>query len=296
MMKQPRCLIFGANGFIGSHMVDKLASSGYGVTAFDRFSKEPQFKISANVEALKADFFDDQLLAKALEGVDYVFHLFSATTPFVSDNDPYIDITKNILRSVQFLEMAVEAHIKKVIFVSSGGAVYGEVAENKAAKETDTPNPVSPYGIGKLATENYLAYFKRKYNLDYIVYRLTNPYGPRQATNNNQGVIPAFLQQVQKGQKLTIYGDGTNSRDFIYIHDAIKMITDTFHTSAKHSIYNIGSGQQTDLNTIIKTVEKITGIFEKNKREHRKIYTRVRIAKRHRPRVWAAFHGYLSSY
>lgn len=259
MTKRPRCLIVGANGFIGSHLVDELAGRGYKIRAFDRYNRQAQFKPLENVELFKADFFDDQMLSKALEKVDYVFHLFSGTTPFTSDTNPYADIIQNVLRSVQLMEMAVKASVKKVVFVSSGGAVYGQIAEERAAKETDAPNPVSPYGIGKLATENYLAYFKLKHNLDYIVYRLTNPYGPRQITNNNQGVIPAFLQKVKSGETLTIYGDGTNSRDFIYIQDATKMIADSFSKPAKYSTYNIGNGQQTDLNTIIKTLEKITG-------------------------------------
>ena len=98
----------------------------------------------------------------------YAFHLFSATTPFSSDSDPYADINQNLFRSVQFLEMAVHAKVKKLIFISSGGAVYGHIAEEHGVKETDAPNPVSPYGIVKLATEYYLAYFRRKYGLDYV--------------------------------------------------------------------------------------------------------------------------------
>jgi UDP-glucose 4-epimerase len=242
---------------MGSHIVDELAEQGYMVRAFDRYSNEPKFQPSPNVEVFKADFFDDQMVTKALEGMDCIFHLFSATTPFSSDSDPYADINRNILRSVQFLEMAIEAKIKKVVFTSSGGAVYGHIAEEQKVKETDTPNPVSPYGIGKLAIEYYLAYFKRKYGLDHIIYRLTNPYGPGQVMHNNQGVIPVFLQKIQNGEELTIYGDGTSSRDFVYIRDATKMIVSSFDKQSKYSTYNIGSGVQTDLNTIIKTLEKI---------------------------------------
>ena len=257
MVKNSRCLVVGANGFIGSHLVDELAEHGYKVRAFDRFSAGPQFKSSPAVEVFKADFFDDQMLTKALDDVDYVFHLFSATTPFSSDSDPYADINQNILRSVQFFEMAVEAKVKKIIFSSSGGAVYGHIAEEQEVKETDAPNPVSPYGIAKLATEYYLAYFKRKYGLDYLSYRLTNPYGPGQVTRNHQGVIPIFLSKVQNGEELTIYGDGSSSRDYIYIRDATKMMVRSFDKATRYPVYNIGSGEQTDLNTIVKTIEKI---------------------------------------
>jgi UDP-glucose 4-epimerase len=259
MDNSKKCLVVGANGFIGSHLVDELVEQGYGVRALDIYSGPAKFNSSNQVEAVKADFFDDAAIAKSLEGVEYVFHLFSATTPFTADSDPFADINKNVLRSVQFLEMVVQAKVKKVIFVSSGGAVYGHLAEIKNATEEDAPLPISPYGIGKLTTEYYMAYFKQKFNLDYIVYRLTNPYGPRQASNKNQGVVPIFLNKIQNDEELTIYGNGSSSRDFIYIRDATRMMSESFSKETKFSTYNIGSGAQTDLNTIIDRIAKITG-------------------------------------
>jgi UDP-glucose 4-epimerase len=259
MSNPPKCLIIGANGFIGSHLVDELVEQNYMVRALDRYSRPPQFGSSGNVKVFKGDVFDDDVVSKALENIDYVFHAFSATTPFTSDSDPYSDIDRNILRNVQLLEKIVSAHVKKVVFISSGGVVYGHIAEERAAKETDAPNPVSPYGISKLATEYYLAYFNRKYGLNYIIYRLTNPYGPRQITHNNQGVIPLFINKIQSGEKIIIYGDGNSSRDYIYIRDAAQMITNTFSRETQYAVYNIGSGHQTTLNSIIATIEKITG-------------------------------------
>jgi UDP-glucose 4-epimerase len=259
-MNNGKCLVIGANGFIGSHLVDELSEAGYGVRAVDIYATPPQFKDSPNVEVVKADFFSDDEMAKALEGMDFIFHLFSATTPFTADNDPYADINKNLLRNVQFFELVTKApQIKKIIFVSSGGAVYGHLAETKNVTEEDAPLPVSPYGIGKLATEYYMNYFKQKFGTEYIVYRLTNPYGPRQKNNKNQGVIPTFLQKIQNGEELTIYGDGTSSRDFLYIRDATRMMVKSFANQTEYSTYNIGSGQQTDLNSIIKTIAEVTG-------------------------------------
>jgi UDP-glucose 4-epimerase len=257
-MNKGNCLVIGANGFIGSHLVDELVEAGYSVRAMDIYSNTPQFKESENVKVLKADFFDDAAVSAALEGMDYVFHLFSATTPFTADKDPYADINKNLLRNVEFFDLVTKSKVKKVIFVSSGGAVYGHLAESKNASEEDAPLPVSPYGIGKLATEYYMAYYKQKFGMDYIVYRLTNPYGPRQSNNKNQGVIPVFLQKIQAGEELTIYGDGTSSRDFIYIRDATGMMVKSFDKQAHHSTYNICSGQQTDLNMIIKIISEVT--------------------------------------
>lgn len=267
MLKRNNCLVIGANGFVGSHLVDELADAGYSVRAFDRFSSgSAKFHNNNKVEVFTGDIFDDQAIHKALKGVDYVFHCFSATTPFASDTDPYGDINLNLLRNVQIFEYCVEAKIKKLIFISSGGAVYGAVSEHKEAEETDAPLPVSPYGIGKLGTEYYLAYFNRKYNLDYISYRLTNPYGPRQAQNSNQGVIPIFINKINAGEELTVYGDGTGSRDYIYIRDATKMMVESFEKNTKFSTYNVGSGKQTDLNEIISSIEGAVG--KKSKVKH----------------------------
>jgi UDP-glucose 4-epimerase len=262
MSKLGKCLVIGANGFVGSHLVDELVDAGYSVRAFDRFSSPARFETSDMVETFAADIFDDLAIHNALDGIDYVFHSFSATTPFASDTDPYGDITLNMLRNVQIFEQCVEAKVKKVMFMSSGGAVYGSLSEHKEATEMDAPIPVSPYGIGKLGTEYYLAYFNRKYGMKSISYRLTNPYGPRQPSHSNQGVIPIFIGKIKAGEDLTVYGDGTGSRDYIYIRDATKMIVESF-INAEHHTYNIGSGQQTNLNEIIESIEAATGLTAK---------------------------------
>jgi len=262
-MSQKSCLVIGANGFIGSHLVDALCKKGYFVKAFDRYTHAPQFTENKTVEVVKGDFFDDIVLGEAMKGVDYVFHTFSATTPFISDADPYKDISLNVLRNVQIFEKAVESNVKKIMYLSSGGAVYGHMAEQKNVTEDDAPMPVSPYGIGKLASEYYLEYFNRKYGLEYLAYRVTNPYGPRQIMKNSQGVIPAFLEKISKGEKLSIIGDGNSTRDYIYIEDAVNMIVDSFENKTKYRIYNTGSGIQTSVNDIVKTLEANLGIEAK---------------------------------
>ena len=249
-------LILGANGFIGSHLVDSFArQDGVTVRAFDRFSNEPQFHDQQNVEVCKGDIFNEDDIQRALEGVDYVIHSFSATTPFTSDNNPFLDITDNVENSVKLFELCTKAGVKKIGFISSGGAVYGTAAEKGIVSESDAPFPVSPYGIGKLAIEHYLEYFKRKNGLDYIVYRLTNPYGPRQLMKKSQGVIPAFIHNIEQDEPITVYGDGTTTRDFIYIEDATKMIVDSFEKPNRHSVYNIGSGRETSLNQILDSLK-----------------------------------------
>lgn len=260
-MKNQRCLILGANGFIGSHLVDELVAKGYQVRAFDRFLEGyvQNFNPSDQVEIFAGDIYSKEMLKQSLEDVDYVFHCFSATTPHSSDNDPATDVDKNLKPSIDIFASCVEAGIKKVVFVSSGGAIYGHLAEERAATESDAANPVSPYGINKLAIENYLAYFNRKSDLDYIVYRLTNPYGPRQQFRNSQGVIPAFLEKIESGDPIVVLGDGETSRDFVYIKDATRMMADSFEKETAHNIYNLGSGEQTTVNHIIAALQQVLG-------------------------------------
>jgi len=257
MSQQPRCLIIGANGFIGSYLVDSLAANGYIVRAMDIFSSPPRFIKKDNIEIFKADLFDKHQISEALKDVDYFFHSFSATTPFSSEDDPYTDVESNLKHNVFIFEECVRAKVKKIIFISSGGAIYGHIAEEKTSTEDDVPTPISPYGICKLASENYLAYFNQKYGLDYIIYRLTNPYGPRQRVRKNQGVIPNFLDKISNNQPIMVYGDGESSRDYIFISDVANMIEKTFIKKTKHRIYNLGSGEQTTVNEIIKTLGSI---------------------------------------
>ena len=246
-----RCLVIGANGFVGSYIVDALIDAGFMVRAFDRFSRNPQFKPSQNIELFKGDFFEDMAISRALENIDYVFHAFSATTPSTSDADPYRDISLNVLRNIQLFEKCSEANVKKVVYISSGGAVYGTTAEDKVVTEDDAPNPVSPYGIGKLSSEHYLEYFNRKYGLKHISYRLSNPYGARQITKNNQGVIPTFIEKIKNNEELPVMGDGSGSRDYIYMKDAAEIIVSTFNKDTKYTVFNLGSGVQTSLKEII---------------------------------------------
>jgi len=252
------CLVLGANGFIGSHLVDELVEAGYKVRAFDRFSQsEPKFKASKQVEIVAGDIHHRTTLQKSLKNVDYVFHCFSATTPYSSDNDPFSDIDNNLKPSVTIFQECVAAKVKKIMYMSSGGAVYGDLGGSRAITEEDVPAPVSPYGITKLGIEGYLAYFKRKFDMPYIAYRLSNPYGPRQAFRNNQGVVPAFISQIKEGKALNVYGDGNASRDYIFIRDATKMIVKSFIKDNQRPVYNIGSGKQTTLNDIISHLRTI---------------------------------------
>lgn len=255
-------VVFGANGFIGSHLVDSLAERGHEVRAFDRFSSTRQsFHKSDAVEVFPGDYMNRADIKDAVSGAETVFHFISTTTPATAENDPAIDIETNVRMSVELLKQCVDAGVKKVVFASSGGAIYGNYENDGRYKETDPTLPISPYAIGKLAIESYLRYFDVKHGLESMTFRIANPYGERQPFHRKQGVIPIFLEHMQKGEPITILGDGSMTRDYIYAKDMTDMIADAYQQDNKEQVYNIGSGVGTSVTEILETAEAVTGII-----------------------------------
>jgi UDP-glucose 4-epimerase len=264
-----KIVVFGGNGFIGRHLVTRLASGNpqASVYVFDRFSsyeegKDAPFSKYPNITIIPGDFFNRDAVNSVLLGADYVFHLISTTNPATSESDPFIDIDTNIRSSIELFELCVENKIKKVIFFSSGGAVYGNIDSDTINEET-SPQPLSPYAIGKLTIEHYLRYFKRTHGLDYVIYRIANPYGPGQNIYGKQGVIPIFMHKYAMKEPITIYGDGLMKRDYIYINDLANMIVGSYDKKNEHEIYNIGSGKGTSINELVSTIEKHTNYIVK---------------------------------
>ena len=187
-------------------------------------------------------------------------HLVSTTNPSVSDKEPLIDLNTNVEGSVAFFQKCVEnGKINQIIFTSSGGTVYGDSYPGRPYSETDQTNPVSPYGIGKLAIENYLHYFNKTHNLNYTVLRIANPYGGRQKNTKHQGIIPLIINNIAKGLPITVYGDGTMVRDYIHIDDLIDIITKSLSRDLKYNTYNVGSGVGVSVNELVELVEEIVG-------------------------------------
>lgn len=258
-----RCLVLGANGFIGSHLVDSLAEAGHHVRCFDRYkSKDIAFKNrhDHDTDIYRGDFLSTTSIEGALEGIDYVFHFISTTNPFTAENDPVFDLDTNVRMSVELFKLCSNRGIKKVIFASTGGAIYGNINGQEPISEDVPTQPISPYAIGKLSIENYLRYFKTKHSLDYSVLRISNPYGPRQNTLTGQGVISIFLERIKNGQPITVYGDGSMVRDYIYITDLTNLVTNSFEKQTEGLVYNLGSGTGTTINEIVEVIERVTGI------------------------------------
>ena len=254
----PRSLVIGGNGFLGSHLVDELAALGHEVTAFDRFSADSTSYAATGVRRIVGDFLNRADVADAVAGQDNVWHFLSTTTPASAENDPELDVRTNVTASIALFELAARAGVEKLYFASTGGAIYGDQPHASIAEEV-LPQPISPYAIGKLAIEGYLRYFERKQGLQSVSFRISNPYGPRQRSNKKQGVIPIFLQRVADGLPLTVFGDGSMVRDFIYVEDAARRMASVAGKPTAHSLYNIGSGNGTSVSAVIDVVREVTG-------------------------------------
>lgn len=255
-----KVLVLGGNGFIGSHLVDSLAESNHDVRVFDRFkSDQTLFNMRDNIELFAGDYLNVNDLRTALEGVEYVFHFISTTTPASAENDPLIDIETNIRMSVELFRLCAELQVKRVIFASTGGAIYGNSGAGEPHEEDEIPLPISPYAIGKLTIEHYLRYFRVKHGLDSVVFRISNPYGERQPFHRKQGVIPIFIENIYRGNPITVLGDGSMVRDYIYVKDVANAISDVFDQPVKFDTYNLGSGDGKNLNDIVATIRDVLG-------------------------------------
>ncbi|NCU40626.1 NAD-dependent epimerase/dehydratase family protein [Candidatus Saccharibacteria bacterium] len=260
-----RIAVFGADGFLGRHLVARLSEvTGNEIIAFDRFNSLARGEMHAfdklgNVKQLAGDFFNRDDVHYALEGVDIAFHLVSTTNPAVSLHDPLIEVDTNIRASVEFLLSCKNASVGKVVHFSSGGTVYGNVS-SKSIKETSPLEPISPYAIAKVTIENFLRYFHEAHGIEYLVYRIANPYGPGQNIHGKQGVIPIFMKRYLENEPIDIYGTGEMVRDYIYIDDLMNMILASYNQQTAYSIYNLGSGEGHTILDIIDAIEKCTPV------------------------------------
>lgn len=248
-------LVIGGNGFIGSHLVDHLLLNGHSVRVFDiahERHRAPLSKVDYRISTLS----NIPELYEALLGIDIVFHLATASVPSTSNINTVSDVTENLIPTLNILNLSVKLGIKRFIYFSSGGAVYGN-SKNEYIKEEHHLKPISSYGILKVTIENYLYLYKRLYNINPLILRPSNPYGPRQGHFIAQGVISTFLKQVKANSSITVYGDGSASKDYIYIDDLVDQCY-RLSMTAETGIFNIGSGKGISLTQIIETIEKIT--------------------------------------
>lgn len=253
-----RILVLGGNGFIGAHLVETLAASGERVRVFDRAgSLKGQPLI--DVDYRYANFDDSASLAEALIDVDIVVHLISTTVPGTSNLNPVEDIEGNLINTVKLLQQMRDIGVSRLVYLSSGGTVYGNTTQMPIS-EDHSKQPLSSYGIVKVAIENYISMFSTLHGLDALVIRASNPYGPRQGHLGVQGVIPTFFQRIISGDTIQVWGDGSNIRDYIFISDLVSFIVDSFNCKLTSGVYNIGSGEGTSLMNILSLVSAVANV------------------------------------
>jgi UDP-glucose 4-epimerase len=187
-----------------------------------------------------------------------LFHLASSTIPSTSNENPAFDIESNLVTSIRLIETAKQEGVSKIIFISSGGTVYG-IPEYIPVSESHPHNPICSYGICKLATEKYLKMYKHIGGADYEIFRLSNPYGPYQNPFSPQGVIPVFIRKILLNEKITIWGDGEVIRDFIFIDDVIDIFVRSLENGNVNKVYNLGSGIGKSINSVLQSISELSG-------------------------------------
>jgi len=255
-LAKQRCVVLGAGGFIGTNLCRALVHKVKRLRAFGRQNHFPD--AMRNIQWIQGDFNDPAAVAAAIEGCDIVFHLVTATTPSTSNIDKIADLQSNVRSSLQLLDACRSGAVRRVVFVSSGGTVYG-VPGSTPIPETAATNPITAYGVSKLAIEKYCALYEHLYGLQHRVLRVANPYGPFQTTSKNQGVIAAFMRSFLDKTPLEIWGDGSVIRDYIYIDDVISALEKAAVHEGQHRIFNIASNEGRSLNEIAAEIQLVFG-------------------------------------
>jgi len=252
-----KCLVTGGAGFIGSHLVDKLIKEGHKVVVIDNLSTGRKENLNPKAKFYKIDICSyriSQIFKK--EKPEVVFHYAAQIDVRKSVKDPVEDAKINILGTLNILENCKKYNIRKVIFASTGGAIYGD-ADIVPTPETYPELPLSPYGIAKLTIEKHLSYYYKVFGLPYVSLRLANVYGPRQNSKGEAGVVAIFCDKMLSKKQPIINGDGKQTRDFVFVDDVVEANISALKKD-KVGIFNIGTARETDVNTLFKKLRELT--------------------------------------
>lgn len=252
-----KIVITGGNGFIGSHLVAALAVGDAEITVVDR--GKPRLDTDwKKVRYVQGSFDDPAVLDRVIPGADLVYHLASTSVPGTANQDPVLDIQGNLIGTLELVQAMERAGCQRIIFLSSGGTVYGE-SEAQCVAEDAACRPISSYGIVKHAIERYLLMSERAGRLRPVILRPSNPYGARQGKLGLQGLVSTAIDRISNGQPLEIWGDGSAIRDYIYIDDLVDLMVKACR-SEQTGIFNAGSGDGASVLDIIREVSSALSI------------------------------------
>lgn len=261
--KKQKVLVTGGAGFIGSHQVDSLVEKGYQVVVVDNLATGKKENINPEVKFYQLSILDDSLESVFKdEKPEYVFHFAAQISVNDSVKDPSYDAQVNIVGALKLLALCVKYKVKKVMFSSTGGALYGE-AEQVPTSEDYFIQPISPYGIAKSTVEKYIHFYFQQYGLEYGIMRYANVYGPRQDSQGEAGVIAIFINKFLDREQPFIFGDGHQTRDYVYVSDVVRANMKVFESDVV-DVYNVATSRQTTVNEIFDLINlKLDTHFEK---------------------------------
>jgi len=257
-----KVLVTGGAGFIGSWLVDKLVEKGYEVVVVDNLSTGKIGNVNDKIKFYGLDISDDRKLDEIFrnEGPEIVFHLAAQTLLRDSLENPLHDAKTNILGTISVLEACRKNNVRRIIYTSTGGARVGE-PEYLPVDEKHPINPTSPYGISKHSAEHYVWTYSQLYDLDHLIFCFGNVYGPRDPPECKR-LVPFFLDKFSKNEVPMIFGDGKNTRDYIYVLDLVDFMVDSMEKNPEHRLFHLANGQQVSVNEMVGIMKEVSG-FDK---------------------------------
>ena len=252
-----KILVTGGAGFIGSHLVEELLSNEHEILIFDNFltGKKENLEIKGNVTFINDDFGSENSLEEIEKfDPDVCFHLAAQSSVVVSVEKPALDFEHNILQPIKLIQVLLKSNCKKFVFTSSGGTIFGEPSVIPTAEEDYADEPESPYGVAKKRLNELIKIMLKNSSMKYSILNLSNVYGPRQDPHGEAGVVSIFANKYLKNEEPTIYGDGEQTRDYIYVKDVVSALIKASKIEENHFL-NIGTGIETSVNDLANSMK-----------------------------------------
>jgi UDP-glucose 4-epimerase len=257
-----RVFVLGGSGFLGSHIVDRFVADKHDVWVYDLYTERYR-RTPSGVRFVTGDFGNVGVLNEVIStGFDTIVHCVSTTTPKSSNESAEFDIQSNVIGTVRLMDICVRHGTGKLVFLSSGGTVYGDVGDAPAISESHPVEPICSYGVSKVSIEQHLSVYQHLTGLNYVSLRVSNPYGERQSPHRALGALTVFLYRTLTRQPIEIWGDGSVIRDFIYAGDVASAVYQASVRPLK-GVFNVGTGTGTSLRDLLAEIARTVDIEPK---------------------------------